>query len=302
MTTTRPRSALVTGAGRGVGREIAEMLAGRGYRVMVTDVDADTAAAAAADLGANASWAAVDVRDHRQIEMARDALVEQTGGLDVWVNNAGVLLTGPAWEQSEEQRRLLIEVNTLGAINGTVAAIDAMRGRGHGCGAGHGGGHTGGHRGGGHIITIASLAGISAVPGEAVYAASKHAVMGFSTSTAIDLRLAGIHDIAISCICPDGIWTPMLHDKLTDPQAALSFSGSLLTPGDVVRAVGAVLDSPRPVTSVPAWRGGLAHLGATFPRLAVAGLPLMAALGRQAQRRLLENPEGQDPAPNRAAR
>ncbi|MET3861451.1 NAD(P)-dependent dehydrogenase (short-subunit alcohol dehydrogenase family) [Dietzia sp. 2505] len=285
MTTTRSRCALVTGAGRGLGRDIAQLLADRGYHVMVTDIDADTAAAAAAEIGGHATWAAVDVRDHSQVEAARDALLAQGGRLEVWVNNAGVLLTGPAWEQTEDQRRLLMEVNALGAINGTVAAIDAMRGRGAGSG---GGGNSGG---GGHIITIASLAGISAVPGEAVYAASKHAVMGFSTSTAIDLRLAGVNDISISCICPDGIWTPMIHDKLTDPQAALSFSGSLLQPGDVVRAVGRVLDSPRLVTAVPSWRGALARLGATFPRLAVAGLPLMAAQGRRTQRRLLATRE-----------
>ena len=279
MTTTSSRSALVTGAGRGLGRDIAQMLADRGYRVMVTDIDAETAAAAAAEIGRGATWAAVDVRDHSQVEAARDALLAQGGRLEVWVNNAGVLLTGPAWQQTEEQRRLLMEVNALGAINGTVAAIDAMRG------------HGAGSSGGGHIITIASLAGISAVPGEAVYAASKHAVMGFSTSTAIDLRLAGVDDIAISCICPDGIWTPMIHDKLTDPQAALSFSGSLLQSGDVVRAVGRVLDSPCLVTAVPSWRGALARLGATFPRLAVAGLPLMAAQGRRTQRRLLATQE-----------
>ncbi|MBB1029847.1 SDR family NAD(P)-dependent oxidoreductase, partial [Dietzia sp. SLG310A2-38A2] len=160
----------MTGAGRGLGRDIARMLADRGYRVMITDIDADTAAAAAAEIGGDATWAAVDVRDHTQIVRARDALLAHGGRLEVWVNNAGVLLTGPAWEQSEDQRRLLMEVNALGAINGTVAAIDAMRGRGAGSSAG-----------GGHIITIASLAGISAVPGEAVYAASKHAVMGFST-------------------------------------------------------------------------------------------------------------------------
>ncbi|MCT1514718.1 SDR family NAD(P)-dependent oxidoreductase [Dietzia cercidiphylli] len=277
-TTTRSRSALVTGAGRGLGRDIAQMLVDRGYRVMVTDIDAGTAAAAAAEIGRGATWAAVDVRDHSQVEAARDSLLAQGGRLEVWVNNAGVLLTGPAWEQTEDQRRLLMEVNALGAINGTVAAIDAMRGHGPG-------------GSGGHIITIASLAGISAVPGEAVYAASKHAVMGFSTSTAIDLRLAGVDDIAISCICPDGIWTPMIHDKLTDPQAALSFSGSLLQSGDVVRAVGRVLDSPRLVTAVPTWRGALARLGAAFPRLAVAGLPLMAAQGRRTQRRLLATQE-----------
>ena len=94
-------------------------------------------------------------------------------------------------------------------------------------------------------------------------------------------------DIDISCICPDGIWTPMLFDKLEDPQAALSFSGVLLQSEDVVRAVGRVLESRRPVTAVPARRGALARLGAAFPRLASALLPLMAAKGRRKQRTLL---------------
>src|SRR5699024_10634139 len=227
VTTTRQRTALVTGAGRGLGRDIAALLADRGYQVTVTDLDAETAAAAAAEIGRGATSAVVDVRDHAQVEQARDTLVAESGGIDVWVNNAGVLLTGSAWDQSAEQRKLHLDVNTLGTINGTVAAIDAMRGV------------SPGSRGrGGHIINIASLAGISAVPGEAVYAASKHAVMGFSSSTTADLRLAGVTDIDISCICPDGIWTPMLYDKLEDPRAALSFSGVLLQPSDVVRAVG----------------------------------------------------------------
>lgn len=278
MTTTTKRGALVTGAGRGLGREIAELLADRGYLVMVTDLDADTAATAAEEIGRGALWAAVDVREHAQVVAARDELIAAAGSLDVWVNNAGVLLTGPAWEQAEEQRKLHLDVNALGTINGTVAAIDAMRGAvGGGSGAGAGG----------HIINIASLAGLSAVPGEAVYAASKHAVMGFSSSTVADLRLAGIKNIDISCVCPDGIWTPMLHDKLEDPQAALSFSGVLLQPEDVVRAVGKVLDKPRPVMALPAWRGALARVGATFPRFGTAALPLLAAQGRREQKKLL---------------
>lgn len=281
MTTTRRHStqrpsALVTGAGRGLGRDIAALLADRGFQVMVTDLDAETAAAAAAEIGRGATSALVDVRDAAQVEQARDALVAAAGGIDVWVNNAGVLFTGPAWEQSPEQRKLHLDVNTLGTINGTVAAIDAMRGL-----------TPGSRSGGGHIINIASLAGISAVPGEAVYAASKHAVMGFSSSTSADLRLAGVKDIGISCICPDGIWTPMLYDKLEDPQAALSFSGVLLQPSDVVRAVGKVLDSPKSITAIPAWRGAVARLGAAFPRLGTVVLPLMAAQGRREQKKLL---------------
>lgn len=271
MTTTPRLGALVTGAGRGLGRKLAELLAERGYLVMVTDLDADTAATAASEIGRGALWAEVDVREYAQVEQARDELIAAAGSLAVWVNNAGVLFTGPAWEQSEDVRKLHLDVNALGTINGTLAAIEVMRGPG------------------GHIINIASLAGLSAVPGEAVYAASKHAVMGFSSSTVADLRLDGVKNIDISCVCPDGIWTPMLYDKLEDPQAALSFSGVLLQPEAVVRAVSKVLDRPRPVMALPAWRGALARIGAAFPRFGTAALPLMVTQGRRVQKKMLRD-------------
>lgn len=140
---------------------------------------------------------------------------------------------------------------------------------------------------GGHIVNIVSLAGLTAVPGEAVYAASKHAAIGFSVSTLADLRLAGTKDIDISCVCPDGIWTPMLHDKLEDPASALSFSGRLLRPADVVAAVRKVLDRPRPVTAVPGRRGLQARLAGALPALGLRALPLMVAKGRRVQRRML---------------
>lgn len=261
--------AVVTGAGRGLGRQIAELLANRGYEVLVTDVDEATAQAAAREIGRGATALAVDVRDPAQVESARDAIVAAAGRLDVWVNNAGVLLTGPAWEQTPDQRRLMIEVNAIGTMNGTIAALEAMRGTG------------------GHVVNIVSLAGLSAVPGEAVYAASKHAAIGFSLSTLQDLRLAGVKDIEISCVCPDGIWTPMLYDKLDDPSSALSFSGKLLQPEEVVAAVGRVLDKPRLVTAVPGWRGWLVRFGDTFPSVALALIPSIVAQGRRSQRKLL---------------
>lgn len=125
------------------------------------------------------------------------------------------------------------------------------------------------------------------LPAAAVYAASKHAAIGFSLSTLQDLRLAGIEDIDISCLCPDGIWTPMLYDKLEDPASALSFSGKLLYPEDVVDAVAKVLDKPRPVTAVPGWRGLVARLGDALPGLGLAAVPLVVAQGRRTQRKLL---------------
>ncbi len=262
--------AVVTGAGRGLGREIARLLAARGHLVLVTDVDEGAAAAAAAELGDRGFSLAVDVRDDEQVTAARDTVLALAGRLDVWVNNAGVLATGPAWEQDESTRRRMIEVNALGTINGTVAAIDAMRAQPDG----------------GHIVNIVSLAGLSTVPGEAVYAASKHAAIGFSLSTMADLRAAGISNVDISCVCPDGIWTPMLHDKLNDPSAALSFSGRLLRPEEVVEAVRTVLDRPRLVAAVPRWRGVLARFGDVVPSLGLAAVPIFVAKGRRTQRRL----------------
>lgn len=271
------RGAVVTGAGRGLGRLIAELLVERGHQVLVTDVDEAAARATAAELGADAVARGLDVRDEAQVAAARDDIVARAGGLDVWVNNAGVLVTGPAWQQDAATRRLMLEVNALGTINGTVAAIEAMR------------------ETGGHVVNIASLAGLTPVPGEAVYAASKHAAIGFSLSTLSDLRLAGVKDIDISCVCPDGIWTPMLHDKLEDPGAALSFSGRLLQPEEVVAAVAKVLDKPRPVTTVPRWRGVQARIADAVPGLMVAAAPLVVARGRKTQRKLLRS--GPRPAP-----
>ncbi len=271
MSTGARRGAVVTGSGRGLGKEIARLLVTRGYDVLVTDLDEAAAKASADEIGA-AGWRVVDVRDEKQVLAARDAALARAGRIDVWVNNAGVLITGPAWEQSEEQRRLMIEVNAIGMMNGTLAAIAAMRDSGEGVG---------------HVVNIVSLAGLTAVPGEAVYAASKHAAIGFSLSTLTDLRLAGIDGIDISCVCPDGIWTPMLHDKLEDPQSALSFSGKLLQTSEVIAAVAHVLDHPKPVTTLPKWRGGLVRFGDTFPRVALKLAPQVFEQGRKAQRKFL---------------
>jgi NAD(P)-dependent dehydrogenase (short-subunit alcohol dehydrogenase family) len=263
------RGAVVTGAGRGLGRQIARLLVERGHQVLVTDLDEAAAAATAAELGPTATAAGLDVRDSEAVTAACTAFAEQAGGIDVWVNNAGVLVTGPAWEQSAETRRLMIDVNAVGTMNGTVAALGVMRDQPRG-----------------HIVNIVSLAGITSVPGEAVYAASKHAAIGFSLSTLADLRLAGIDHVDISCICPDGIWTPMLHDKLDDPSSALSFSGKLLQPEEVVAGVARVLDRPRLVSPLPRWRGVQVRLADLFPEAALRAIPYAVAHGRRTQRKL----------------
>ena len=261
--------ALVTGGARGLGYEIARRLVDRGHMVHVTDLDAEAATQAAERLGPTAFASALDVRDPQACHAAASVTVERAGSLAVWVNNAGVLITGPAWEQDAATRRLMVEVNALGTMNGTLAALEQMRASGRG-----------------HVVNIVSLAGIVAAPGETVYSASKHAAIAFSIGTLADLRQAGIRGIDISCICPDGIWTPMLHDKLDDPAAAASFTGVLLQPGQVADRVAELLDHPRPVLTVPRWRGAFVRVVDRWPSLAVRGVGPILAYGRLQQRRL----------------
>ena len=261
-------AAVVTGGGRGLGREIARLLGRRGLQVLVTDVHGEAAAETARLVGGTAQASTLDVRDEEACRAVAQQAVEAAGRLDVWVNNAGVLSTGPAWEQDAATRRFLVEVNALGTMNGTLAALEQMRPAGRG-----------------HVVNIVSLAGLIGVPGETVYSATKHAALGFSLATLSDLRIAGVRGVDISCVCPDGIWTPMLHDRLDDPAAALSFSGRLLQPEDVVRAVDRVLDRPRPVVAVPAWRGLQVRTLDALPGLAVRLGPTIQRLARRQQRR-----------------
>jgi NAD(P)-dependent dehydrogenase (short-subunit alcohol dehydrogenase family) len=260
--------AVVTGAGGGLGRAIALELGGRGFLVHATDIDPDAAARTAAEIGTGARSAALDVRDESACRALAADAAARGGTLDVWVNNAGVLATGLSWEQDETTRRTMLEINTLGTMNGTVAALEPMLAAGRG-----------------HVINVVSLAGIVAAPGEVNYSASKHAAMAFTLGTLFDLRRAGIKGIELSSVCPDGIWTPMLEDKLDDPDAAGSFSGHLLTPEQVAREVGKLTERPRPILILPRWRGLQLRLLDLFPRLTLRLLPWAMRDARRKQRR-----------------
>lgn len=256
--------AVVTGAGSGLGRAIAVDLANRGYLVHATDLDADAAAATAAAIGAGATSAGLDVTDAD----ACRAAAERPSALDLWVNNAGVLATGLSWEQDEGTRRAMLEVNAIGTMNGTVAALERMVPAGQG-----------------HVVNIISLAGLVAAPGEVSYAASKHAALAFTLGTLFDLRRSGIGGVQLSAVCPDGVWTPMIEDRLEDPDAAGSFSGQLLTSEQVATAVGRLTERPRPLLVLPRWRGAVVRFFDLFPRLALRLLPLVMRDARRRQKR-----------------
>jgi NAD(P)-dependent dehydrogenase (short-subunit alcohol dehydrogenase family) len=260
--------ALVTGAGGGIGLAIARRLAGRGFRVAVTDIDGEAAERAASELGERAWALRLDVTDPEACHEAADAVIERAGSLDVWVNNAGILITGFSYEQDAPVHHRMLEVNAAGTINGTLAAIEKMRVGGEG-----------------HVVNIISLAGLAAAPGIVGYAASKHAAIAFSVGTLADLRRAGIKGIHVSAVCPDGVWTPMIADNLDNPDDSLSFTGVMLMPDQVAARVERLLDKPKPVVAIPRWRGRYARFFARHPGLSVWLTPLMMrdALRRQAR-------------------
>jgi NAD(P)-dependent dehydrogenase (short-subunit alcohol dehydrogenase family) len=228
--------AVVTGAGRGFGREIAQRLAARSYTVLVTDIDAAAAEETASLVGGLSMQ--LDVGDPDAHRRAAAAAIER-GPLEVWVNNAGVLRTRKAWEHPDVEVRQQVEANLLGVIWGSRAAVDAMRQRG-------------GHNM--HIINLGSMSSFTPVPGLAVYAGTKHGVLGFSVSLQGDLMAAGV-PIDVHVVCPDGADTDMTRERAREPESAIIWAGPrMLGADEVATAVVGLLDSKRLVLAIPWWR------------------------------------------------
>ncbi len=257
--------AVVTGAGRGIGLRFAHRLADRGHRVILTDIDGDAARTAAAEVGRDAVGLAQDVRDlasHRDVaERAQDL-----GRLAVWVNNAGILFAGDAWTHSDEETTAILDVNLRGPIGGSTAAVAAMGARG------------------GAILNVASISALTPVPGLALYAATKAAVLSYTTSLQGDLDHADL-PIRVRALCPDVVGTTMVTDRQADPGAAMLFSGPKPLDADGVAAAGLeLLDSRQLFRVVPRWRGTLARSVDAAPALGLPVVSLMRRLGDRRQR------------------
>jgi NAD(P)-dependent dehydrogenase (short-subunit alcohol dehydrogenase family) len=256
--------AVVTGAGSGLGRAIAVDLANRGFLVHATDLDAAAAARTAAEIGAGASAAELDVRDEAACRAAAAEATTRAGSLDLWVNNAAALITGPTWEQDEEARRTMLDVNALGTMNGTVAALDRMLPVERG-----------------HVVNVISLGGLVAAPGEVAYSAAKHAALAFTLGTRFDLRRSGVRGIEISAVCPDGIWAPEPEERREGPSAASS-SNHRGAAERVAVEVGRLVERPQALLTLPRWRGSVLRIFDLFPGLALRALPFVM---QSAQRR-----------------
>ncbi len=176
---------IITGAGSGIGAALSRELCRRGARVICADIAGDAARAVAREItatGGQASAETLDVTDAAQVAQLIAATVKTYGRLDLMFNNAGVSVAGDARDLSLEHWRKVLAVNLMGVVYGTDGAYKQMAAQGHG-----------------HIVNIASLAGLIPFPTNAPYATSKHAVVGLSLSLRAEGEDLGVK---VSAVCP----------------------------------------------------------------------------------------------------
>ncbi|QNN52280.1 SDR family NAD(P)-dependent oxidoreductase [Nocardioides mesophilus] len=255
--------AVVTGAARGIGRAVGALLVERGYAVVLTDLSAEEVRRTAREIGAVAG-VAQDVR----LEESHAAVVAEAttyGRLAVWVNNAGVGDDGALTELSSEAVRRLVEVNLLGVIWGTRAALGAFG------------------PGGGDVVNIASVSALGPVPGLSVYAATKAAVLSLSMSLAGETP-AGVR---VHAVCPDGVDTDLVAAMRPDgrAKAMVHSSGRLRTTAEVAAVAVDLVGRRRVVRTLPAWRSPLVRAGALIPSRSRTGFALFEAMGRRVMER-----------------
>jgi 3-oxoacyl-[acyl-carrier protein] reductase len=189
MKGSRPRVALITGGGRGLGFSCARRLSQEGVRCALVDVNGDLVIRAAEELGAPHIGVVADVT-HRDQITAAFALAEKLGPVNVIVNSAGITgTTRPSWEMDIDEVRRVMKVNFMGTFLTCVAGIPSMI-----------------KQGWGRIINIASIAGKEGNPNLATYSASKGAVIAFTKSLGKELATTGV---LVHAIAPAVIETEM---------------------------------------------------------------------------------------------
>jgi NAD(P)-dependent dehydrogenase (short-subunit alcohol dehydrogenase family) len=258
----RGKSAVVTGAGSGLGRASAMLFADQGADVVCVDVSADRAEAVAKEIGGSAVAVVADVRDEDQVAAAVHKAVESFGRLDIMYANAGIMVPGlgrvPLEDLSLDAWDTTIGVNLTGVFLCAKYATRAMK-----------------ETGGGAILVTSSMAALRAYPGSHAYAASKGGVNSLVMNLSVEL---GKYGIRVNALCPSGGMSPNFlkpgdapvdgraYDELRewDPQRA-PYPLKLDTPPTLADNAAAALflvsDEARWITGlcIPTSDGGLMH-------------------------------------------
>lgn len=233
------RVVAITGGARGIGEATAQALRTARARVVIGDVDEAAGKATAHRLGLEAFFP-LDVTDPASFADFLRQSESTVGPLDVLINNAGIMPVGPLVDEDDPIARRVIDINVHGVITGTKLAIRAMS-----------------KRRSGHIINIASMAGVASVPGLATYNASKFAVVGFTDAVRLEVQALGID---VSMILPYFVNTELAAGT-NGPRGFKKAE-----PVQVAEAIVATLERPVPRVYVPRATGNMVRFFQKLPQ------------------------------------
>ncbi|MFC9833691.1 SDR family NAD(P)-dependent oxidoreductase [Rhodococcus sp. NPDC127530] len=213
--------AIVTGAGQGIGKAIAQRLAFDGATVVVTDIDEVSAKEAASALGGDSIGLRTDVTDRRSVNEMVDSVKTQFGRIDVLVNNAGWDKAEPFLDSEPETWDRVIAINLYGVLNTSKAVLPIMA-----------------EQGSGRVVNLGSDAGRAGSSGEAVYSAAKGGVIAFTKATAREMARS---QVSINCVCPGptdtALFASMGGEKLREALTRAIPFRRLGQPEDIANAV-----------------------------------------------------------------
>lgn len=211
---------IVTGASKGIGRAIAQKLAKQGHKISAFGRNEEELKSLIDEIGNNSIYFSGDVADLKFVNNSVEETIKKFGKIDNLINNAGFAVFKKLLDSEPEEFQQQVNTNVYGIYNFCKAVLPGMI-----------------NRKSGTIINIASLAGKNGFPGGTMYAATKHAVMGFTKSLMLEVRE---HNIKVSVVCPGSVSTGMILDSMMSP----ANPEKILTPDDVADAVSTIINLP----------------------------------------------------------
>lgn len=242
---------VITGASSGIGLTTAKMAAEEGARVVLAARDEESLRRAVEeirDAGGEAVYIVADVTQMEEVREIANVAAREFGGLDTWVNDAGISIYGAIDKVPVEDARRLFDVNYWGVVHGSLVAVEHLRDRG------------------GVLINIGSVVSDRAIPIQGHYSASKHAVKGFTDALRMELKKEGV-PIAVTLVKPSGIATPFgRHAKNYMEDAEPNLPLPVYAPETVARTI--LHCAQKPVREITVGAGGkvLSTVGNLMPR------------------------------------